>query len=115
LPDYLRAMNVMVLPSYSTPTWKEQFAGGLLEAMACGTIAIGSTCGEIPNVLSDAGIVFPEDDAQTLADSLRHLQTDPMFRATLVQRGLERVRQQYTWSETARQTFSFWSELLSNG
>ena len=33
---YLNALDVLILPSQTTPTWKEQFGHVLIEAMACG-------------------------------------------------------------------------------
>jgi glycosyltransferase involved in cell wall biosynthesis len=111
---YLRAMDVLVLPSFSTPVWKEQYAGGLLQAMACKIPAVGSTCGEIPNVLSDAGMIFPETDVSALMRCLYDLQTKPSLRAELIARGSKRV-QEYSWEELAQQTYAVWGRLLSDG
>ena len=40
----------------------------MLEAMACGVTVIGSNVGEIPYVIGDAGIIFPENDAKALLE-----------------------------------------------
>jgi glycosyltransferase involved in cell wall biosynthesis len=111
---YLRAMDVLVLPSVSTPMWKEQYAGGLLQAMACKIPAVGSTCGEIPNVLGDAGMIFRENDVAALIRCLSDLHTQPSLRAALIQRGFNRV-QQYSWEAIAQQTYAVWVRLLSQG
>ncbi len=68
--DFYRSLDVLVLPSCSRSNWKEQFGRVLVDAMACGVPVIGSTCGEIPNVIGDAGLIFPEGDAAALRDQL---------------------------------------------
>jgi glycosyltransferase involved in cell wall biosynthesis len=80
VPDYLRLMNVVVLPSRTTPRWKEQFGRAATEAMACGVRVVGSDSGEIPHVISRfaGGTVFAEGDRGALLDALRrHLDDVP--------------------------------------
>ena len=55
MPDFYRRLDVLALPSRTTPTWKEQFGRVLIEAMACGVPVVGSDSGEIPHVIGDAG------------------------------------------------------------
>ena len=52
----------MVLPSYATANWAEQFGHVLIEAMAAGCPVIGTKSGEIPHVVGGAGVVVPERD-----------------------------------------------------
>ena len=66
VPAVLRALDVLVLPSLTTPSWKEQFGRVLQEAMACAIPVVGSDSGEIPHVIGDAGLVTPEGDAAAL-------------------------------------------------
>lgn len=90
--DFLSSMHVLVLPSRTMPNWKEQFGRVLVEAMAAGVAVIGSSSGEIPLVVSDAGLVFPEGDVAALADRLEQL-FDASLRQTLVSRGYRRAAQ----------------------
>ncbi len=60
LPGYLNCMDVFVLPSLTTPNWKEQFGRVLIEAMSCEVPVIGSDSGEIPEVIGSSGLTFPE-------------------------------------------------------
>ena len=55
VPRYINCMDVLVLPSLTTPGWVEFFGRVLVEAMACEVPVIGSDSGEIPNVVGDAG------------------------------------------------------------
>ena len=77
-PQYLGAMDILVLPSETRPNWKEQFGRVLIEAMACGTCVLGSDSGEIPTLInaSGGGRVFPEANPEALADVLQQLIAD---------------------------------------
>lgn len=85
-------MDVLVLPSRTTPGWAEQFGRVLVEALWCGTPLVGSDSGEIPWVIetTGGGLVFPEGDDEELADRLGQLRRDPGLRDTLARRGRAR-------------------------
>jgi glycosyltransferase involved in cell wall biosynthesis len=91
----MRAFDVMVLPSRSIPTWREQFGRVLTEAMACGTPLIGSSCGAIPEVIGDAGLIVPEEDHLALAGALDRLAGDGRLRERLSERALARTREHF--------------------
>ena len=65
---YLAQAHALVLPSRSTPVWREQFGRVLIEAMACKIPVIGSDCGAIPEVVGPGGLIFREGDAEDLAE-----------------------------------------------
>jgi len=77
MPDYMNASDVVVLPSITTPTFKEQYGRVIPEAMACGKIIIASRSGALPELVGDCGFTFPEGDVKALAGLLRHLLTAP--------------------------------------
>lgn len=112
-PRYLHTIDALVLPSRSQSNWKEQFGRVLVEAMACGVPVIGSTCGEIPNVIGEAGLVVPEDDAPALARALAQLQNDSTLYAELSRKGRERVLKHFTHRQIAQSTVRVYRELLS--
>jgi len=93
--QYMCAFDVMVLPSRSIPTWREQFGMVLAEAMACGTPVVGSDCGAIPDVIGDAGLIFPEEDHRALATALDRLAADEQLRGRLSERALARTREHF--------------------
>ena len=109
--DYLRQMNVLVLPSLTTPKWKEQFGRALIEAMACGVPVVGSNSGAIPETIGDAGLIVPEGDVAALRAAIIRLKDDAELRAELSRRGLERVKR---WShETIAEGLSdLWASLV---
>jgi glycosyltransferase involved in cell wall biosynthesis len=113
VPAHLRRLDVLVLPSRTRPNWKEQFGRVLVEAMSCGVAVVGSDCGEIPRVIEDAGLVFPEGDVQALRDCLARLLHDPSLLAELGRRGRARVLAHYTQAQVAAQTYAIYQALLS--
>lgn len=113
LIDAIRALHALVLPSRSTPTWQEQFGRVLVEAMACGVPVIGSNSGAIPEVIGDAGLIFPEGDPVALADALAELHTSPARRRQLVALALKRVTEHYTQARVAEKTDEALRKLLN--
>lgn len=113
MPRYLNAMDVLVLPSREAPHWKEQFGHVLIEAMACEVPVVGSTCGEIPNVIGDAGLLFPEGDPEALGAALQRLLDAPDERAELGRQGRQRVLARYTDAHIAQATHEIWREVMS--
>lgn len=112
VPTVLQQVDVLVLPSLTRSNWKEQFGRVLAEAMACETPVIGSNSGEIPYVIGDAGLVFPEGSAQELAARIRRLLDDPELYAALAKKGRQRVLENYTQEQIARQTYEVYLEIL---
>jgi glycosyltransferase involved in cell wall biosynthesis len=111
--DQLRRMDVLVLPSRTTARWKEQFGRVLVEAMALGVPVIGSTSGEIPAVIGDAGLLFPEGDAAELRDRIRRVMSDAGLRAELARRGSARTVAHYTNRAIAQATHVIYRRCLA--
>lgn len=98
----LTSLDVLVLPSYATAVWAEQFGHVLIEAMAAGCPVVGTNSGEIPHVIGDAGIVVAERDVGQLRAALKCLVETPALRAQLAARGRARVQRHYTHDVVAR-------------
>ncbi len=90
--------DVLVLPSRTTATWKEQFGRVIVEALWCGVPVVGSDSGEIPWLieLTGGGLVFPEGDRELLADRLSALRDAPALRAELASRGRATVERLFS-------------------
>ena len=118
--QYINLMNVLVLPSETTykfktltaAGWKEQFGHVIIEAMACSVPVIGSDSGEIPHVIGNAGLVFPEGSAESLQNCLRQLMESPALAADLAKRGYQRAMANYTNRALAKQLLDFYKQLL---
>lgn len=111
MPAFYQRLDVFVLPSRTLPNWKEQFGRVLIEAMACEVAVIGSDSGEIPNVIGDAGYLFPEGDQAALCAALQRLLTQRTLHFALGRAGRQRVYQQYTMEAIASQTLAVYAQL----
>ncbi len=105
-------VDVVAVPSRSTPVWKEQFGRVLVEAMGCGVPVVASDSGAIPAVVGDAGLIFPEDDVDALAHHLRSLRESEVLRRDLGRRGHERALVEHAPARRAAQTIDFYRQLV---
>jgi glycosyltransferase involved in cell wall biosynthesis len=113
LPAFYRGLDALVLPSRTTSRWKEQFGRVLVEAQACGVPVVGSSSGAIPEVIGDAGLIFPEGNTAYLAVALHRLRADPRLRGTFAQKGRERACANYGWDAIAAQMRQIYLSLMS--
>ena len=114
IPEHLSQLDVLVLPSTTTTHWKEQFGRVLIEAMACEVPVIGSDSGAIPEVMGDAGLVFPEGDAEGLQNQLQRLMDSEDLRRKLMSMGKGRVINHYTQKRVAEQTYKVYGQMLGS-
>ena len=109
--DYVNAMDLLCAPSETARNWREQFGRMLIEAFACGVPVIGSDSGEIPHVVSDAGLVAREGDQAEWLTALGELLESEDRRGELRERGLERARNVYAWPVVARKYLNFFDKI----
>ena len=114
MADFYRELDVLVLPSRTTKSWKEQFGRVLIEAMACGVAVVGSDSGEIPHVIGAGGLIFAENDAEQLTATLQALLDSTQLRSRLGLRGRERVLANYTMAQIAEKTVEVYQALCTS-
>jgi glycosyltransferase involved in cell wall biosynthesis len=112
VPALFHEIDILVVPTETTQRIREQFGRVIVEAMACGIPVIGSTCGAIPEVIDDAGVVFPEGDADALTRALRQMLDDANLRAEFALAGRRRVEQNYTWDRVAQKTYELYRRVV---
>lgn len=112
MPGIIGGFDAVVLPSRTRPNWKEQFGRALVEAMACEVPVVGSDSGEIPNVIGDAGLIFPEGGVASLRHRLVALRDSSELRRDLGRRGRARVLERFTQARVADQTVRVYEEML---
>lgn len=114
MPAFYQALDVLVLPSRTQANWMEQFGRVLIEAMACGVAVVGSDSGEIPHVIGEAGLIFPEGDGVALRGCLEALARDPARRAALAAAGRARVLARFTMAQVAAATVGVYESVLAS-
>jgi glycosyltransferase involved in cell wall biosynthesis len=112
MPKYLNILDCLVLPSLTWKNWKEQFGRVLIEAMACEVPVIGSSSGEIPNVIGKAGFIFPEGDISSLQKILTDLMNNRTLRVKIGKAGRKRVLENYIQKKIAEDTVSVYRNIL---
>jgi glycosyltransferase involved in cell wall biosynthesis len=112
VPSHLSRLHALVLPSHTRPNWKEQFGRALVEAMISGVPVVGTDSGEIPNVIGDAGLVYPEGNTEALRAHLCTLMRDTDLWADRARRGRDRALARFTQAQIAAQTVAAYESLM---
>ncbi len=115
-PDEIRArysgFDLLVVPSVERPNWIEQFGRVPVEAMSAGIPVIASDSGSLPEVLADAGILVPPENADALAAAICDLRDDPDLREELAKRGRARA-DHFTWRSIAERHVELYRSMTS--
>ena len=104
---WMRACDI-----YSLPSELESFPNGLLEAMACGCAVTASDVGGVPEMVGDAGLLFPVGDQDALAAALRELADDTGRREELGAAAAERAAEKFSLANNLRATAALYAETL---
>lgn len=111
MPQLMNAFDVLVTPSSSTDQWKEQFGRVIIEAMAVGIPVIGSNSGEIPNVIGEGGIIFPEKDVQKLRTAILTLYKNSDVYQAIARMAYDRAINCLSQDHVANQILEFYQGL----
>lgn len=118
LVDRYRRAAVSVLPSVATDyrgavtEQAELFGLAAAEAMACGTAAVVTNVGSLPEVVADGetGFVVSPDEPEALRHRLRQLCDDPTLAARMGAAARQRVLNRFTWGATADRCFAAYAQ-----
>jgi glycosyltransferase involved in cell wall biosynthesis len=106
LPALLTGAIAFLLPSLY-----EGFGLPILEAMACGTPVLTSNRSSLPEVGGDAALFVDPMDPAAIAEGIRRLVDETVYRENLARRGLKQAHA-FRWEDTARRTFAVYHEAL---
>jgi glycosyltransferase involved in cell wall biosynthesis len=109
VPDvaaWLRRADVLVHPV----RW-EGFGLAVLEAMLAGLPVVATNVSSLPELVGDAGILVPPDDASALAAAANHVLADP---AGYGERGLARARAEFSVAKMADRTLAVYERTLGS-
>jgi glycosyltransferase involved in cell wall biosynthesis len=107
LVELYNACDVLLFPSHH-----EGYGWPPLEAMACGTPVVTSTCEALVEVTGSAALHARATDADALAAHVRRVLEDDELRERLRWAGIQRAGQ-YTWERTIDGFASAYAQVLS--
>lgn len=110
--EYQQA-DIFIFPSMRTHYWEEQYGMALVEAMASGLPIVASNSGAIPEVLGNAGTLFPEGDINALSESIARFSRDLQFRKDFGELARLRAEKIYDRNKTAHQIEKVYNELYA--
>src|SRR5207237_10753543 len=90
---------------FAMPSLYEGFGLGALEALACGTPVLAADAGALPEVVGDAGLLLPPQDAGAWAAALERVLLDPALAADLRARGSAQAAR-FSWVRAAHETLA---------
>jgi glycosyltransferase involved in cell wall biosynthesis len=93
------------------PSLEEGFGIPVLEAMAGGVPVVTSNVSSMPEVGGDAALYVNPGDPADIAQKVIEAVENSALRASLVQKGLARVKE-FTWRRTAEATLAVYDEVL---
>ena len=100
LAAFYQGLDVLAVPSRTTAAWVEQFGRVAVEAMAYGVPVVASDSGALPDVVGDAGLLVPPDDAVALREALDRMLGDVALRRRSREAGL-RIAADCRWEVVA--------------
>jgi glycosyltransferase involved in cell wall biosynthesis len=96
-PDVARVLNNLDVFVLSSQT--EGFSIACIEAMACGVPVVATRSGGPEQILDgDAGLLVPTGDPESIALAVERIISSKELAATLTERGMKRVHEQYSLS-----------------
>ncbi len=96
------------------PSVYEGFGLPAAEAMSCGVPVIASDGGALREVVADAGIVVPARDEAAIADAINRLIADRQRLGELAEKGIERVKQNFTWEKSVMDIIDSYRRLIDS-
>jgi glycosyltransferase involved in cell wall biosynthesis len=80
--------------------------------MACRTAIIGSDCGAIPEVVGQAGLIFPEGDVDCLTTHLRMVYENPERGLRYGHEGYVQVMSKYSQDVIAARIVQVYQQVI---
>ena len=102
LSELLERIDILVVPSLTTASWKEQFGRVIAEAYSCGIPVVGSDSGSIPDVVGDGGLIYDELSPVELAARIRTVFEDESLHRALSANALSRFENHFSVSAHGR-------------
>jgi len=115
MPPLLCAADIVCLPQRDVPYARAQIPAKVFEAMAMEKAIVATAVSDLPEILSDCGIVVQPNDLGALSRALAMLAGDPTRRSGLGARARARCKRLYSWDAMEDPLVSVVEATLSGG
>lgn len=95
------------------PSWHEGFGLPALEAMSCGTAAIGSNTSSVPEVIGRGDALFDPHSARDIAQKIEEVLCNESFRDELAAHGLMHAKT-FSWDKSAGLALDAFEKLVDD-
>ena len=112
VPMAFHSSDLVVIPSKTTPWWKEQFGRVAVEAMLSGRPVVAYRSGALPSVLDEGAVLVDEGDVEGLTSNLERLLRDEAERVALGERARESALRRFHPELLAGRIISFWEGIV---
>ena len=112
LNKYYRLADVFVISSVATIMWEEQFGFVVAEAMGCGLPVIATNCGALPEVVGNAGRIYPQGNYRELAKHLYEILRDGQLRQAMATNSRHRAEQIFNNKKNSRKIYSVFEKII---
>ena len=113
IPGVMAALDVLVVPSLTTPSWAEQFGRVVVEAMFARTPVISSDSGSLPEAVGLGGVLVPEADEEALASAIDDLARSEHLRETWAAKGFDWAHSNWSPKVIGRRFADLWQRASS--
>jgi len=111
--DFLRELDIFVLPSRNLPDHQEHDAHALLEALATGLPCVGTRSGIIPEILGDGtGFLVDPENPKELAKVLEGLILNPEYRNELAVRSRQKAIKEFALDELSKKKVGIFQRVI---
>ena len=109
--EFLKTLDLFVMPSHITKYHEEHDAIALLEAMSTGLPCIGTNSGIIPEILKNEGIIVKAGDENELSFKMLKLFYNEKLREKLGVLGRETIANKYSVEKVASQHYQVYEQI----
>ncbi|PKN13535.1 MAG: hypothetical protein CVU69_02355 [Deltaproteobacteria bacterium HGW-Deltaproteobacteria-4] len=110
--QFLKGLDLFVMPPRILPWHVEHDAHALLEAMATGLPCIATRCGAIEDVLPGVGVLVDPEQPESLSDAIGELLVDNERASRLGKDGCTRITEEYSLKSVAEAYLHVYRQVL---
>ena len=112
--DFLKPLDIFVMPALITPDHEEHDGHALMEAMSCGIACVGTPSGIIPELLDEGtGVICRAGDVKDLTEALHALINSSDLRSEMGAKGRAKIVEDCSISALGSQKLQLYESILA--